>query len=86
MISTLLTHGVLFIIMASVYAFSSGGFAKNFTRVNGTEKPGVTDVIYFTATVHTTTGFGDILATTTFAKIMTTIHMVLVFSFLILGV
>ena len=43
------------------------------------------DAIYVSAATHTTTGFGDIVADSKFAKFMVTAHMLIVFSIVILG-
>ena len=80
-------HIILFVVMAVIYGFFPGGFENNFTRLDGSKKPPTfVDIMYFTSTVHSTTGFGDIIASSQLARLTTTIHMLLVFSFLILGI
>jgi hypothetical protein len=80
-------HVLLFAVMTMVYRFIPGGFQNNFTRVDGLKgDPTWMDVIYMSAVTHTTTGFGDFLPSTKTAKFCVTLHVILVFCFVILGV
>lgn len=82
----LVIHVILFICMLIVYKFFPGGFENHFTRSDGIKSPPtLIDVIYFTTTTHSTTGFGDIVPKTQVAKITTSVHMMLVFIIIITG-
>lgn len=83
-------HVILFVFMTILYRYIPGGFNKNFARTDGIEKlqkePTWMDVIYMSAVTHTTTGFGDFLPTTAMARFCVTMHVILVFCFVVLGV
>ena len=88
--SPLTIHVLLFILMLIVYRFFPGGFENNFTGFTKgdviTKKPTLVDIVYYTSTVHSTTGSGDITPTSQLARFTTSLHMMLVFSFIILGI
>jgi hypothetical protein len=87
MTNPITVHVLLFAVMTMVYRFIPGGFQNNFTRVDGLKgDPTWMDVIYMSAVTHTTTGFGDFLPSTKTAKFCVTLHVILVFCFVILGV
>jgi hypothetical protein len=87
MTNPITVHVILFTIMTIVYKYIPGGFVNNFTRVDGFKSdPTWMDVIYMSAVTHTTTGFGDFLPSTKTAKFCVTLHVILVFCFVILGV
>ena len=85
--SQLTTHAILFAVMTLVYRFFPGGFENHFTRSDNVKSPPtLVDVIYFTTTTHATVGYGDIVPKTQLAKITTSIHMILVFICIIMGI
>jgi hypothetical protein len=87
MTNPITVHVILFAVMTMVYRFIPGGFQNNFTRVDGLKgDPTWMDVVYMSAVTHTTTGFGDFLPSTKTAKFCVTMHVILVFCFVILGV
>jgi hypothetical protein len=87
MTNPITVHVLLFAVMTMVYRFIPGGFQNNFTRVDGLKgDPTWMDVVYMSAVTHTTTGFGDFLPSTKTAKFCVTMHVILVFCFVILGV
>ena len=87
MTSPITVHVLLFVVMTILYKYIPGGFTSNFTRADGLKKePSWMDVIYMSAVTHTTTGFGDFLPSTNTARICVTLHVILVFCFVILGV
>jgi hypothetical protein len=87
MTNPITVHVILFAVMTMVYRFIPGGFQNNFTRVDGLKgDPTWMDVVYMSAVTHTTTGFGDFLPSTKTAKFCVTLHVILVFCFVILGV
>jgi len=87
MTNPITVHVLLFVIMTVLYKYIPGGFENNFTRVDGLKgEPTWMDVLYMSAVTHTTTGFGDFLASTKTAKFLVTMHVILVFCFVILGV
>jgi uncharacterized membrane protein len=63
-------HAVIFTIFTALYWLMD--FKKHF----GTDPK---DILYFSATVHSTVGFGDITPKTQAAKTVVTLHMVLSF-------
>jgi hypothetical protein len=87
MASPITVHVILFVIMTILYKYIPGGFNNNFARTDGLKKePTWMDVTYMSAVTHTTTGFGDFLPSTNMARFFVTLHVVLVFCFVILGV
>lgn len=87
MTSPITVHVLLFVVMTILYKHIPGGFTSNFTRADGLKKePSWMDVIYMSAVTHTTTGFGDFLPSTNTARFCVTLHVILVFCFVILGV
>jgi hypothetical protein len=87
MTNPITVHVILFVVMTMVYRFIPGGFQNNFTRVDGLKgDPTWMDVIYMSAVTHTTTGFGDFLPSTKTAKFCVTMHVILVFCFVILAI
>jgi hypothetical protein len=87
MASPITVHVILFIFMTILYKYIPGGFTSNFTRADGLKKePSWMDVFYMSAVTHTTTGFGDFLPSTNTARFCVALHVILVFSFVILGV
>jgi voltage-gated potassium channel len=67
-----LTIGIplLLIVFASAYFMIQNGDPESFTQPLGK-----TDALYFTITVFSTVGFGDITATTEVARILVSIQM-----------
>jgi len=63
-------HAVIFSIFTLIYSLVD--FRKHF----GADPK---DVLYFSTTVHSTVGFGDITPKTPTAKTLVTMHMVLSF-------
>jgi uncharacterized membrane protein len=87
MASPITVHVILFVFMTILYKYIPGGFTSNFTRADGLKKePSWMDVLYMSAVTHTTTGFGDFLPSTNTARFCVTLHVILVFCFVILGV
>ena len=87
MTSPITVHVLLFVVMTILYKYIPGGFTSNFTRADGIKKePSWMDVIYMSAVTHTTTGFGDFLPSTNAARFCVTLHVILVFCFVILAV
>jgi len=87
MTNPITVHVILFVIMTMVYKYIPGGFNNNFTRSDGLKtEPSWMDVIYMSAIVHSTTGFGDFLPATKMARFCVSVHVVCVFCFVILGV
>ena len=87
MASPITIHVILFTVMTILYKYIPGGFTNNFTRADGDKKePSWMDVLYTSAMTHTTTGFGDFLPSTNMARFCVTLHVILVFCFVILGV
>lgn len=87
MTNPITVHVLLFAVMTVIYRFIPGGFQHNFTRSDGLKQdPSWMDVLYMSAVTHTTTGFGDFLPSTKTAKFCVTMHVILVFCFVILGV
>jgi len=84
--SILGVHFAILLLFATIYKFFPGGFENNFKRGDGSKEPvSWMDAIYVSAATHTTTGFGDIVADSRFAKFMVTAHMLIVFSIVVLG-
>ena len=87
MTNPITVHVILFVIMTIVYKYIPGGFNANFTRADGLKgDPSWMDVAYMSAVTHTTTGFGDFLPSSKTARFCVTMHVLLVFCFVILGV
>lgn len=87
MTNPITVHVLLFVVMTILYKYIPGGFTSNFTRADGLKKePSWMDVIYMSAVTHTTTGFGDFIPSTSTARFCVTMHVILVFCFVILGV
>lgn len=87
MTSPITIHVILFVLMTIAYKCIPGGFQANFARADGVKKdPSWMDVIYMSAVTHTTTGFGDFLPSTNTARFLVTLHVILVFCFVILAI
>ena len=87
MTSPITVHVILFVVMSILYKYIPGGFNANFTRSDGLKKdPSWMDVLYMSAVTHTTTGFGDFLPATKMARFYVTMHVILVFCFVILAI
>ena len=87
MTNPITVHVILFVVMSILYKYIPGGFNANFTRADGLKKdPSWMDVCYMSAVTHTTTGFGDFLPATKTARFLVTMHVILVFCFVILAV
>jgi uncharacterized membrane protein len=87
MTSPITVHVILFVVMSILYKYIPGGFNANFTRADGLKKdPSWMDVLYMSAVTHTTTGFGDFLPASKTARFLVTMHVILVFCFVILAI
>lgn len=87
MASAITVHILIFTFFVILYSFWPGGFENSFKRSDGSKRKATwTDCIYFAAATHTTTGFGDTIPDTNISRLVVTIHMMLVFTIVILGV
>jgi hypothetical protein len=81
----LLYHVIVYTVAWGLYQALPGGFAKHFNipdtkKVDRASKPdGPLAVAYYTMVIHTTTGFGDVYPLTWLARMITMMHMVLVY-------
>lgn len=66
-------HALIFLLFTAVYW--SIGFEHEFVHPPGITKPGLRDCVYFAATVHSTSGFGDVYPKTTRARAAVGFHM-----------
>lgn len=87
MANPITVHAIFFCFMTLVYKFFPGGFENNFKYNDDAKKGPVTwiDVIYYNATVYSTVGYGDVIPTTSLAKLTAVFQMVVVFSLVVLG-
>jgi voltage-gated potassium channel len=69
------------LVFASTYYLMSGAESGNFSQPMSR-----TDALYFTVTTFVTVGYGDIVATTEFARVIVTVQMILDLLILGLGV
>jgi len=77
-----ITAPLFLVIFAAAYFLMAEADADNFNADTLTR----TDALYFTMTVFSTVGFGDIIATSQLTRLMVTIQMVLDLIFLGLGI
>lgn len=73
----LLYHVVILIIFGLIY--STIDFKKHFNCPD--KKPNALTPLYFAVTAHTTTGYGDITATSNTARTLVMTHMLLAWMF-----
>ncbi len=76
------TAPLFLVLFAAIYFLTAQADLNNFNVHSLTR----TDVLYFTVTVFTTVGFGDIVATTQVARLVVTVQMILDLVVLGLGV
>lgn len=69
----LVKHIVLFILAFTVYAFLYNCDKKHFSNAKD-----YYDMVYFTCITHSTVGYGDIVPTSTMAKMAVSLHVLLV--------
>jgi len=80
-------HAIIFAFFTILYKYFPGGFQNNFKRGDGSRKPADwLDVIYFSTATHTTVGYGDVVADSNLAKAAVSLHMLLVFTIVVLGI
>jgi voltage-gated potassium channel len=77
-----ITAPLFLVLFAAAYFLMSKANADNFNADTLTR----TDALYFTMTIFSTVGFGDILATSQLTRLMVTVQMVLDLIFLGLGI
>ena len=70
-LSLLKLHSLIFIVFTTLYAVMD--FQKHFGSSS-------TNALYFSASVHTSVGFGDIVPKTNEAKLIVTVHMLVSFA------
>ena len=76
------TAPLFLVLFAAIYFLMAQADLSNFNVQSLTR----TDALYFTVTVFTTVGFGDIVATTQVARLVVTVQMILDLVVLGLGV
>ena len=76
--SPLIYHSLVFGAFFGLYMVMPGGFENNF-NVPEKKKLTIADVIYYTAVVHSTAGFGDIYPTSFYSRFCVAVHLGLVF-------
>jgi voltage-gated potassium channel len=76
------TAPLFLVLFAAIYFLTAQADLNNF-NVHSLTRP---DALYFTVTVFTTVGFGDIVATTQVARLVVTVQMILDLVVLGLGV
>lgn len=70
-------HIIIFVIFVVLnYIFMN----KQHFNIASESKYNILDSVYYTAVVHTSTGFGDISPKTDITKIITTAHTICVFA------
>lgn len=74
----LMYQALVFGAFFGLYMVMPGGFEKNF-NIPEKKKMTIADVLYYTAVVHSTAGFGDIYPTSFYARICVAAHLGLVF-------
>jgi len=70
-LSLLKLHSLIFIVFTTLYAVMD--FQTHFGSSS-------TNALYFSASVHTSVGFGDIVPKTNEAKLIVTVHMLVSFA------
>ncbi len=75
----LIYHAVVFGFFFMIYRLIPGGFRSHFNVPDAKKKFQSSATLYYTAVVHSTTGFGDIYPTTWIGDMIVTIHIALVF-------
>lgn len=76
--SKLMYHALVFGAFFGLYMVMPGGFNKNFNSP-GKATMTVADVIYYTFTVHTSTGFGEFTPMSFYSRCVVAAHMGLAF-------
>lgn len=77
----LLYHALVYGAFMGLYMVMPGGFGKHFNvpEANAKRDMSVADVLYYTAVVHSTAGFGDIYPTSFYARTCVAVHLIMVF-------
>ena len=73
-------QGTLFALFFTLYLTIPGGFRENFNTPNDKTGKSWTDVLYFTAVTHSSTGYGDIYPLTPRARALVTMHSLMAFA------
>lgn len=73
-------QGTLFALFFVLYFTIPGGFRENFNMPNDKTGKSWTDVLYFTAVTHSSTGYGDIYPLTKRARALVTLHVMMAFA------
>ena len=74
----LLYQAILFGLFYGLYMAMPKGFAANFNTPDN-KKLAPLDVLYYTTVTHTTVGYGDIYPKTTYARMIVSAHLGLVY-------
>nr|QLC35858.1 potassium channel protein kcv [Acanthocystis turfacea Chlorella virus GNLD22] len=87
MLRSILPHIIVFTFFVVLYKFFPGGFEDSFKRGDGSRRKATwMDCIYFATATHTTTGFGDVVPDNDAARTAVTMHMLIVFAIVVLGI
>nr|QLC35873.1 potassium channel protein kcv [Acanthocystis turfacea Chlorella virus IL-M] len=74
----LIIHLSILVIFTTIYKMLPGGMFSN-------TDPSWVDCLYFSASTHTTVGYGDLTPKSPVAKLTATAHMLIVFAIVISG-
>jgi hypothetical protein len=77
----LLYHALVYGAFLGIYMVMPGGFGKHFNvpATDAKKDMSIADVLYYTAVVHSTAGFGDIYPTSFYGRTCVALHLILVF-------